>query len=53
MRQFIVRRTCYSLITLVILSLTIFSVVRFTGDPATLMAEPGARPEDLARLRAQ
>jgi peptide/nickel transport system permease protein len=53
MRQFIIRRTCYSIITLLILSLTIFAVVRFTGDPATLMAEPGARAEDLARVRAQ
>jgi peptide/nickel transport system permease protein len=53
MRQFIIRRTCYSIITLLILSLTIFAVVRLTGDPATLMAEPGARAEDLARVRAQ
>jgi ABC-type dipeptide/oligopeptide/nickel transport system permease component len=53
MRQFILRRTCYSLITLLILSLTIFTVVRLTGDPATLMAEPGARAEDLERVRAQ
>jgi peptide/nickel transport system permease protein len=36
-----------------ILSLTIFTIVRLTGDPALLMAEPGARPEDLARVRQQ
>jgi len=53
MGQFIIRRTCYSIVTLLILSLTIFAVVRLTGDPATLMAEPGARAEDLARVRAQ
>jgi peptide/nickel transport system permease protein len=53
MRQFIILRILYSVITLLILSLTIFSVVRFTGDPALLMAEPGARPEDLARMRQQ
>jgi peptide/nickel transport system permease protein len=53
MRQFIVLRILYSAITLFILSLTIFSVVRLTGDPALLMAEPGARPEDLARVRQQ
>ena len=46
MRQFIIRRSCYSIVTLFILSLTIFAVVRLTGDPATLMTEPGARPED-------
>ena len=53
MRQFIVLRILYSLITLFILSMTIFTVVRLTGDPALLMAEPGARPEDLARIRQQ
>ena len=53
MGQFILRRALYSLVTLLILSTTIFVVVRLTGDPAVLMAEPGARPEDLARLRTQ
>src|SRR5258706_6279321 len=51
MAQFILRRIAYSLITLLILSLTIFTVVRLTGDPATLMSDPGARPEDLERMR--
>lgn len=53
MRQFIVRRACYSVITLLILSLTIFLIVRLTGDPALLMTEPGAQEADLARARAQ
>src|SRR5256714_4163375 len=51
MIQFILRRTAYALITLFILSLTIFTVVRLTGDPVSLMAEPGARAEDLDRVR--
>jgi len=53
MHQFIIQRTLYSLVTLVILSMTIFAIVRLTGDPALLMAEPGARPEDLERIRTQ
>ena len=53
MRQFIIRRTVYAIITLLILSLTIFLVVRLTGDPVTLLAEPGARAEDLARVRVE
>ena len=53
MRQFIIRRTVYAIITLFILSLTIFLVVRLTGDPVSLLAEPGARAEDLARVRAE
>jgi ABC-type dipeptide/oligopeptide/nickel transport system permease component len=48
-----VLRILYSIVTLVILSMTIFTIVRLTGDPALLMAEPGARPEDLARVRQQ
>ncbi|HEV2303842.1 MAG TPA: ABC transporter permease [Stellaceae bacterium] len=53
MTRFIVRRTLYALITLFILSLTIFTVIRLTGDPVTLLAEPGARAEDLARIRTE
>lgn len=53
MWRFVAQRTLYSMITLLILSITIFVVVRLTGDPTMLMAEPGARPEDLARMRTQ
>src|SRR5580704_9218557 len=53
MAQFMMRRTLYAVVTLLILSLTIFTVVRLTGDPVTLMAEPGARAEDLDRIRAE
>ncbi len=53
MGQFIIRRSVYAIVTLFILSLTIFTVVRLTGDPVTLLAEPGARAEDLARVRTE
>ena len=53
MTQFMIRRTVYALITLFILSLTIFTVVRLTGDPVTLMAEPGAQEADLALVRKE
>src|SRR4029077_12788350 len=53
MGQFMLRRTMYAVVTLFILSLTIFSVVRLTGDPVTLLAEPGAHAEDLDRIRAE
>jgi len=53
MGRFILQRSIYSLITLFILSLTIFTVVRLTGDPVTFLAEPGARAEDLQRIRAE
>src|SRR5437762_1433811 len=53
MARFIIRRTWYALITLFILSLTIFAVIRLTGDPVSLLAEPGARAEDLDRIRIE
>jgi ABC-type dipeptide/oligopeptide/nickel transport system permease component len=48
-----IRRTLYAVVTLFILSLTIFTVVRLTGDPVALMAEPGAQEADLALVRAE
>src|SRR5205814_4560196 len=53
MARFIIRRTWYALITLFILSLTVFAVIRLTGDPVSLLAEPGARAEDLDRIRIE
>ena len=51
MAQFIIRRVLYSIVTIFILSATIFLIVRLTGDPVALMAEASARPEDLDRVR--
>jgi len=53
MGQFILRHTLYAIATLFILSLTIFTVVRLTGDPVALMAAPGATEGDLALVRAE
>ena len=51
MTHYIVRRLGYSIISLLLLSLTIFLFVRLTGDPATLLAEPGASQADLEAIR--
>jgi len=53
MRQFVIRRIGYCLLSLFLLSLTIFFFVRVTGDPATLLVEPGASPEDIAAIHHQ
>jgi peptide/nickel transport system permease protein len=50
MRQFVTRRLGYSLLSLLLLSLTIFFFVRVTGDPAALLVEPGASDDDIAAL---
>jgi peptide/nickel transport system permease protein len=51
MKQFIAIRFGYSLVSLFLLSLTIFLFVRLTGDPATLLVEPGASEAELAAIR--
>jgi len=51
LRGYVVRRLGYSLISLFLLSVTIFVAVRATGDPALLLVGPGGRPEDMARAR--
>ena len=53
MRKYIIRRLGYSMISLVLLSLTIFFFVRVTGDPAVLLVEPGASKADLEQIRQQ
>jgi len=53
MKQFIGRRVGYSLLSLFLLSLTIFFFVRVTGDPAALLVEPGASPADIAAIHHQ
>jgi peptide/nickel transport system permease protein len=53
MKQFVMRRIGYCVLSLFLLSLTIFFFVRVTGDPATLLVEPGASPEDIAAIHHQ
>jgi len=53
MKQFIVRRVGYSLLSLFLLSLIIFFFVRVTGDPTVLLVEPGASKADLDAIREQ
>src|SRR5207253_4719672 len=53
MKGYILRRLGYSLVSLFLLSLTIFLFVRITGDPAVLLVEPGASKDDLDMVRKQ
>jgi len=52
LRRFIITRVLYSILTLWILTVIIFSMVRLTGDPAELLSEyPGAPEADLEAQR--
>src|SRR5947208_8073088 len=53
MKQFVIRRIGYCVLSLFLLSLTIFFFVRVTGDPATLLVEPGASEADIAAIHRQ
>jgi peptide/nickel transport system permease protein len=53
MKKFVLRRLGYALLSLFLLSVTIFLLVRVTGDPAVLLVEPGASKDDLAAIRSQ
>jgi peptide/nickel transport system permease protein len=53
MKRFIVKRLGYAMVSLALLSLTIFLFVRLTGDPAVLLVEPGASKADLEAVRTQ
>jgi peptide/nickel transport system permease protein len=52
-KRFILRRVGYALLSLALLSVTIFLFVRLTGDPAVLLVEPGASKGDLEAVRKQ
>src|SRR6059058_1774263 len=51
MKRFVARRLGYALLSLCLLSLTIFLFVRVTGDPTVLLVEPGASRADIEALR--
>jgi peptide/nickel transport system permease protein len=51
MKRFVLRRLGYAMLTLILLSLTIFLFVRVTGDPTVLLIEPGASRADIEALR--
>lgn len=53
MKRFIVKRMGYAVLSLILLSLIIFLLVRLTGDPSVLLVEPGASKDDLAAVRLQ
>jgi ABC-type dipeptide/oligopeptide/nickel transport system permease component len=53
MARFVAKRCGYAVASLFILSVTIFALVRITGDPATLLASPEASEADLAAIRAE
>src|SRR5919202_1665017 len=51
MRTYVLSRFGYSSVSLLLLSLTIFLVVRATGDPALLLVGPGGTQADFAQAR--
>jgi peptide/nickel transport system permease protein len=53
MKRYFLRRLGYSALSLFLLSVTIFLLIRIAGDPAVLLVEPGASQADLDAVRQQ
>ena len=53
MHVWLLKRLGYSLVTLLAISLIVFSLVRLTGDPVLLFLPPDAPTEEVERLRQQ
>lgn len=53
MRRYITVRLIQTLVTLIILSMLIFGLVRISGDPAVLMISEDATKEDYIYMRSQ
>lgn len=51
MIAFVVRRTVYAVPVLIILSITVFSVLRFTTDPLRTVINPRMTPADIQRVK--
>jgi peptide/nickel transport system permease protein len=52
-KRYILKRVGFAAISLVLLSVTIFLLVRLTGDPTVLLVEPGASQADMEAIRKQ
>src|SRR5712691_3352081 len=52
MRRYIARRVLQGMVTVWLVTLGVFSVLRLTGDPVSYMLPPDASKEDRARLIA-
>jgi peptide/nickel transport system permease protein len=53
MRKYVAKQLGYGMISLFLLSVTIFAVIRATGDPALMIVGPGAQKDDLERARVE
>ncbi len=51
--RFLAARLAHALVTVLVVSVVVFFVVRLTGDPAALMAPPSASQADIDLLRHQ
>jgi peptide/nickel transport system permease protein len=51
--RFVLARLGHALVTVAVVSVVVFCVVRLTGDPAALMAPPSASQADIDLLRHQ
>jgi peptide/nickel transport system permease protein len=51
-QRYIVSRLLQSIVSLVVVSMVVFALVRLSGDPIRIMAPPEASEADIAKIRA-
>ena len=52
MQQYILGRVLQAIVSLAVVSMVVFALVRFSGDPVRIMAPPEASEKDIAAMRA-
>ena len=52
MQRYILGRVLQAIVSLVVVSMVVFALVRFSGDPVRIMAPPEASEKDIAAMRA-
>ena len=52
MQRYILGRVVQAIVSLVVVSMVVFALVRFSGDPVRIMAPPEASEKDIAAMRA-
>ena len=52
MQRYILGRVLQAIVSLAVVSMVVFALVRFSGDPVRIMAPPEASEKDIAAMRA-
>ncbi len=52
MQRYIIGRIIQAIVSMIVVSMVVFALVRLSGDPIQIMAPPEATEADIAAMRA-